>query len=149
MNKLMTFEAITSFSKDDSTSDGRLTFNSPAYLQKQLTNGHGHAAAILGNARSLAAGVAAREPVCEVECHAVLLGSPIRLTYIGGMVGAGGTCHHLQSSPGFHWSADTGWPSYWYVHCPSASRSDPPAQKKPGGGLCSNTMVARRSCADM
>ena len=40
-----------------------LTFYSPAYLQKQLTDGHGRAAAILGKARSLAAGVAAREPV--------------------------------------------------------------------------------------
>ena len=89
-----------------------LTIYSPAYLQKQLTDGHGRAAAILGKARSSAAGVAAREPVCEVECHAVLLGPPIRLTYMGGMVEAGGTCHHLQSSPGFHWSADTSWPSY-------------------------------------
>ena len=69
--------------------DLALTFYSPAYLQKQLTNGHGRAAAILGNARSLAAGVAAREPVCEVECHAVLLGSPIRLTCPHG----GDTCH--------------------------------------------------------
>ena len=65
-----------------------LTIYSPAYLQKQLTDGHGRAAAILGKARSSAAGVAAREPVCEVECHAVLLGPPIRLTYMGGMVEA-------------------------------------------------------------
>ena len=61
--------------------------------------------------------------------HAVLLGSPVRLTYMGGMVEAEGTCHHLHFSPGFHWSVDTSWPSYWYVQCPSYSLSEPPPRR--------------------